>query len=148
MIIYQAPDRPRVFSTDIWRVLGREMARTLRYRSARTVGIQWITLKQMQVLNAQYRQKDRPTDVLSFTADTQEVDGERYLGDLVICIEYAKHEAKRRGIPLHEEVLRLIIHGTLHLVGYDHVTLKDEAKMFALQERCLSCILEICPPRS
>ena len=147
MITYHAPDRPKIFSPELWRILGKEMARALRYRSERQVGIEWVDLKRMQQLNRQYRQKDHPTDVLSFTAETPKIDGVRYLGDLVICPAYASNEAKRRGIPEKEEIIRLIVHGTLHLVGYHHVTLKEEAHMFAVQERCISRILELCQPR-
>ncbi len=93
----------------------------------------------MQVLNKRYRKLDRPTDVLSFSS--QEADLPKALqstliswGDVIICPPYAKKEAKRRSLPLREELIRLLIHGVLHLAGYDHQTEKDEAKMFGIQE--------------
>lgn len=120
-----------------WAPLGREIARTLRYRSPRVVGVRSLTLKEMQEVNHQYRKKDRPTDVLSFTSTTQAKGETQEMGDILICPEYAKHEAKRRGIPVSEELVRLIIHGCLHLSGLDHVTHAEEAHMFGKQERCL-----------
>ena len=144
MITYLIPTAPKWVAPEVWRVVGIEVGKALRFRSMRNVGVQWVDLKKMQQLNARYRQKSHPTDVLSFTAETELVDGERYLGDLVVCPAYALEEAKRRGIPPKEELLRLVIHGTLHLYGYDHITLKQEAEMFAVQERVLSRILEVC----
>jgi rRNA maturation RNase YbeY len=66
-------------------------------------------------LNSQFRKKDKPTDVLSFPSGN-----ESYLGDLVISIETAKAQAKEYGCSLLDELSRLIIHGLLHLLGYDH----------------------------
>nr|MBP9747530.1 rRNA maturation RNAse YbeY [Patescibacteria group bacterium] len=54
-----------------WGLLGREISRTLRYRRPRTVGVQSLSLQEMQHINKQYRAKDRPTDVLSFTSEVQ-----------------------------------------------------------------------------
>lgn len=145
MITYALPAGSAFFSPQLWRVLGKELFRVLRYQYPRQIGVAWVGLEDMRRLNLQYRQKDRPTDVLSFEAGQKEADGERYMGDLVICQAYAKDEAVRRGIPVKEEILRLVIHGTLHLAGQDHATLDEEAKMFGVQERVLSRILELCP---
>ncbi len=125
-----------------WRYLGVELQRSLRYRRPRTVGVRRLSLREMQQYNSRYRGKDRPTDVLSFEASADmKRDDPDYLGDLLICVEYAATEAKRRGIPLEEELARLVIHGVLHLVGYDHATVREEAEMFGLQERCLDRVL-------
>jgi probable rRNA maturation factor len=96
----------------------------------------------MQQYNKRYRGKDRPTDVLSFEASAEmKRDDPGYLGDLLLCVEYAAHEAHRRGISLEEELARLVIHGVLHLVGYDHATVREELVMFGLQEACLDRVL-------
>jgi probable rRNA maturation factor len=72
-------------------------------------------------LNRQYRAKDRPTDVLSFTLDgDSRVGVERMLGDIVISVETARRQAAEYGAPLQDEVYRLLIHGLLHLKGHDH----------------------------
>jgi len=77
-------------------------------------------------LNRRYRKKDRPTDVLAFPA---EADG--LLGDIVISLPYAARQAKRRGEPASREIDRLLLHGLLHLLGYDHET--DEGEMDTLE---------------
>lgn len=115
---------------------GRALASTLRLRTKREVGVQFVSLREMQALNRVYRKKDRPTDVLSFDAAIE--PGEEagvYLGDLVLCAPYAAEEAKRRSIDPREELVRLLAHGVLHLQGYDHATEEDESQMFGLQER-------------
>ncbi len=92
--------------------------------------------EQMRGLNASYCGKDRPTDVLSFSM----LEGEgaehrgRLLGDVVIGIETAARQARQRRRALDDEVARLLIHGTLHLVGHDHVH-DDEARVMQAEER-------------
>ena len=76
-------------------------------------------------LNLAHRGKDEPTDVLSFPLDgTGPVAGPRELGDVVICPEHT------------EDMVEAVVHGVLHLCGYDHET--DSGEMLALQERVLS----------
>lgn len=67
-------------------------------------------------LNRAYRGIDRPTDVLSFP-----MDDEHMLGDIVISVDKAVEQAERFGVTLEEEMARLMVHGLLHLLGYDHV---------------------------
>jgi probable rRNA maturation factor len=80
----------------------------------------------MRSLNRRYRRNDRPTDVLAFPA---EADG--LLGDIVISLPYASRQAKRRGEPASREIDRLLLHGLLHLLGYDHET--DAGEMDTLE---------------
>lgn len=80
-------------------------------------------------LNLDFRGKDRPTDVLSFS----QLEGEYgnlslTLGDIVISLEYADSQAKKREIRLDEEVLRLLVHGILHLHGFDHEGVPDSER--------------------
>lgn len=89
-------------------------------------------------LNKEYRQKDRPTDVLSFP-----MDDEVMLGDIVISLDTAKNQAQEREIGLDREIAFLFIHGLLHLLGYDHETsVEDEKEMFALQEEILKKLID------
>ena len=85
-------------------------------------------------LNSYYRGKDKPTDVLSFSmleGDASELS--RSLGDVVISLDTAKAQAKKNKHSISDEVATLIIHGLLHLLGYDHEnTTKNEAKMMFL----------------
>jgi probable rRNA maturation factor len=80
----------------------------------------------MRRLNREYRGDDRSTDVLAFPAGAPEV-----LGDIVISLPYASRQASRRGESLHREVDRLLLHGYLHLLGYDHEV--DHGEMNALE---------------
>ena len=81
----------------------------------------------MRSLNRRYRRKDRSTDVLSFPG------AGRALGDIVISVPYAAREARRRGATTGAEIDRLLLHGYLHLLGYDHET--DDGQMDALEAR-------------
>ncbi|NPA13536.1 MAG: rRNA maturation RNase YbeY [Aquificae bacterium] len=91
----------------------------------------------IQQINKEWRNKDKPTDVLSFPIDEKPPKYKyRILGDVVISLPYAKKQAEEIGYPYKDEVLRLLIHGILHLLGYDHEVCPAEAKrMFDLQDR-------------
>ena len=98
-------------------------------------------------LNLQFRGMDAPTDVLSFPADAPPIaipDEPPYLGDLVIAYPYAASQAERAGHNLDDSLSLLVVHGTLHLLGYDHDTDANRAKMWAAQEAALK-ILNISP---
>jgi probable rRNA maturation factor len=127
--------------------LGKEMSRVLRSRANRRASLSFVTESKMQKLNYQYRKMDKPTDVLSFEPDRSirlaGSEGREFLGDIVVCVPYAKREAARRGIILREELLRLIAHGVLHLSGYDHATAKEEERMFGLQENAVEAIMSV-----
>lgn len=87
-------------------------------------------------LNARYLGRDRPTNVLSFSMDEggPEESPRRILGDVVISVDTAKRDALEGGIPLEDELVFLMIHGLLHLAGYDHEQAgSDEASMKALE---------------
>lgn len=113
-----------------------------------SIGVRFVTSSEIRRLNRQFRGYDRATDVLSFSAQEGKAfpsgsgkKDERELGDIVICTAYATREAKRRSMSVKEELVRLIVHGTLHLAGWDHATERDEAKMFARQERMIETVL-------
>lgn len=91
------------------------------------VSLSFVTGAAMKKLNRKYRGKNRPTDVLSFNMD----EG-RLLGDVVICPQVAKANAKRFGVTLREEIARLLVHGLLHLTGLNH-----GKKMFDRQDRIM-----------
>ena len=98
-------------------------------------------------LNKNWRNKDKPTDVLSFPAG--DVPGYSYkvLGDIVISVPYAIRQAKEIGVSFYEELVRLIAHGLLHLLGYDHEKSEEEARlMFDKQEKLIKHILKQIPP--
>lgn len=84
-------------------------------------------------LNRQFRGMDRPTDVLSFpqlSEDEPEPPGAHVLGDVAISLETARNQSKDHGLSLEEELTLLLIHGILHLLGYDHeISSQEEERM-------------------
>lgn len=90
-------------------------------------------------LNAGYRGVDRPTDVLAFAMREGPFASlnPQLLGDLVISAETAVRQAAARRRPLVEELTRLLIHGTLHLLGYDHEASPLAARLMGAKERVL-----------
>jgi probable rRNA maturation factor len=87
----------------------------------------------MRRLNQQFRQKNKPTDVLSFPSHQPDDSREGYAGDLAISMEIAKDNAQRLGHSLQEEIKVLMLHGVLHLAGYDHES--DQGEMARLEDR-------------
>ena len=92
---------------------------------------------EMRKLNARYRKKDYPTDVLSFPAAQDMPDGVRLLGDVIISVDKAKEQAKERGRSLDEEMTTLLLHGVLHLLGYDHERSAKDARIMSRLEKKL-----------
>jgi probable rRNA maturation factor len=94
----------------------------------------------IQSLNAEWRQKDKPTNVLSFPAFPM-APGDPLppmLGDIVLAYETVVREAELEGKPLENHITHLIIHGLLHLLGYDHETDEEAAEMEALERQALA----------
>lgn len=93
-------------------------------------------------LNRTYRGVDRSTDVLSFTADPTPVpDGEDvYLGDLILALPYIQRQAEAEGHYWQDEMTLAVVHGTLHLLGYDHDTPEHQARMWAVQAEALAAL--------
>jgi probable rRNA maturation factor len=89
-------------------------------------------------LNKKYRNKHKPTDVLSFPAESAANGGPRLLGDVVISIDKAREQAQAGGWTLAEEIDRLLIHGVLHLLGYDHERSPKEARIMRALEKKIS----------
>ena len=90
---------------------------------------------EIQKLNARYRHKNEPSDVLSFPSGGVLPEGMRLLGDVVISVEQAEKQARERGKTLMEEMESLLIHGILHLLGYDHERSQRDAKIMRGMER-------------
>ena len=90
---------------------------------------------EIRKLNAKFRKKDYPTDVLSFTVGDELPTGVRLLGDVVISVEKAKEQAKERRRTLNEEMVMLLIHGIVHLLGYDHERSRKDARIMDRLEK-------------
>lgn len=95
--------------------------------------------KLLQKLNHQYRQVDSPTDVLSFPSGEIDPDTDApYLGDVIISLPRASEQASAENHPLADELQLLVVHGILHLLGYDHIRPGDKQKMQTAQNKILS----------
>jgi len=93
--------------------------------------------KKMRRLNKQFRGINQPTDVLSFPAGSPMMNGAGYLGDIVISLPRARHQASAAGHSLNDELQLLVVHGVLHLLGHDHDTPNRKKKMWAVQDEIL-----------
>jgi probable rRNA maturation factor len=97
---------------------------------------------EIRSLNARWREIDRPTDVLAFAQREGDEHGpSELLGDVVISVPTAKRQAVERGHSLDREIAELLVHGLLHLLGYDHERSPSEARrMFRRQREVLAAI--------
>lgn len=105
------------------------------------VNIIFVGLEEIHEINKTYRNVDRPTDVISFALeDTEDVTvyEERVLGDIYICLDKVHEQAKEYGHTEIREMAFLIVHGLLHLLGYDHMIKEEEKIMLGLQEEILN----------
>jgi probable rRNA maturation factor len=94
--------------------------------------------RQLHELNHDFLDVDSPTDVLSFPSlETDPETNELYLGDILISIPRAKQQAEVAGHPLEAEVQLLTVHGTLHLLGYDHASDEEKNIMWNEQAKVL-----------
>ena len=98
--------------------------------------------KEILKLNKRFRNKNEPTDVLSFHLNKKEQIKNNYLGDIVISLDKAKEESQKKKIKLEDELKMLLIHGYLHLLGYDHKQDNDARLMFGIQSKILKDIFE------
>jgi probable rRNA maturation factor len=99
------------------------------------VSLAFVTPKEIQKINKAYRGKDAVTDVLSF-----EENRGAFIGEILICLAQAEKQARVAGWPLKNEIVKLLIHGYLHLMGYDHETLKDANAMEAREIEILKIL--------
>lgn len=102
--------------------------------------IRIVNRDEIRELNAKYRKQDKPTNVLSFPADLPfEIQQDLHmLGDIIICSEVIQAEAEEQGKPCEAHWAHMIVHGTLHLLGYDHITDEDAKNMESLEINILN----------
>jgi len=119
-------ERWQKFVDEIWQVIPTE---------AEGVTVAFVSDRAMRELNRLWRHKQGTTDVLSFPVEQDEfekMEGSS-LGDVVISVEQAARQAKENGLTLDQEISQLILHGLIHLCGYDHAT--DHGEMNRLELR-------------
>src|SRR5579875_2868256 len=129
---------------------GRALVRAARRilacvgESGASLSLTLVSDRTIRMLNREHRGKDRPTDVLSFPAEPSAVGDrngpERLLGDVVISVETARRQAAEYGAPLQRELERLLIHGVLHVLGYDHEEPDERRRMVAEERRVAAAI--------
>jgi len=105
------------------------------------LAVRVVDAQEMQSLNREHRQKDAPTNVLSFPIG--EIQGlpaaaGNFLGDIVVCATVVRREALEQDKHLNDHWAHMLVHGTLHLLGYDHQIDKEAANMEALEQRVLA----------
>lgn len=133
-----------VNAADLARVLAHALAAEGRPDSELTLVI--TSDEEVAELNRQYRALAEPTDVLSFPAQdptpgfVSAPEMAAYLGDIVIALPFTRRQAAELGRPLRDELRLLAVHGMLHLLGYDHAELAEEAIMWARQDAILAAL--------
>jgi probable rRNA maturation factor len=119
--------RGKKVDTEKWSEFAIKALDTMGQRGS-SATIAFVSNQRIQNLNRQFRNIDKATDVLSFPADE-----ETNLGDIAISVDTAAAQAKENGLTFENEIAQLILHGLLHLSGYDHET--DNGEMNRLELR-------------
>jgi probable rRNA maturation factor len=141
-----------------WEILGEQAVKAAIIRTpfsglmtcpaTAEISIRLTSDAEVQALNQQYRDKDKPTNVLSFPmVQTDLLDAvsgtderEVLLGDIVLAYETCAHEAVERGVSLADHTTHLIVHGALHLLGYDHMTEVDADAMETIERDVMATL--------
>lgn len=110
--------------------------------AAAEVSVALLDDEAIRRLNREHLGRDRPTDVLAFSLWEE---GEPVVGDVYLGLEQAVRQAEDEGVPLAQELVRLAVHGTLHVLGWDHpeeAAARADSPMFRLQERLVRAVVE------
>ncbi|HEY0012948.1 MAG TPA: rRNA maturation RNase YbeY [Allosphingosinicella sp.] len=164
MIIVESDSSPEWDSSTSWHALAERAVKAavaesdwtdlIGARLAAEVSVKFTTDAEVHALNAEYRDKDKPTNVLSFPmveAEMLEVlvgagSGEALLGDIVLAQGVCAREAAEKGVSVTDHASHLVVHGTLHLLGYDHEDGEAEAEAMEQTERRALAALGISDP--
>ena len=131
-----------------------EWAALLESRLAAEISVKFTTDEEVHALNAEYRDKDKPTNVLSFPMVDPDLlealatagAGEALLGDVVLAHGVCTREAAEKGVSVADHAAHLVVHGALHLLGYDHEESEAEAVAMEAAERRALAALGIADP--
>jgi len=126
--------RRRKINQKRWRDLAARAIEAIR-SGREAVTIVFVSDSAIRKLNKQFRDTDRVTDVLSFPAEPEQFENQSSLGEIVISTDRAAAQAKANGLSLQNEIEQLILHGLLHLCGYDHETDNGEMNRLELKLR-------------
>ncbi|TDG12571.1 rRNA maturation RNase YbeY [Seongchinamella unica] len=116
-----------------------------RRRSDTEVSLRLVDIAEMTTLNESYRHKTGPTNVLSFPSDLPPELELPLLGDIVICAPVVREEARQQAKALEAHWAHMTVHGTLHLLGYDHIEEAEAEAMEALETDILTALNYPCP---
>lgn len=140
VIIVNPSEKPPVVSKDLQiltqKICDYFLTKKLKNKSflkqAKELTLVFLSASEMKKINRQFRNKNKSTDILSFSSpDLQS------LGELLLCVDVLKKQAKNQKHSLKSEISYMLIHGILHLLGYDHeVSPQEEKTMFNLQDNC------------
>ena len=140
MIEVVSRQRQRKMDCERWQAFGERALMAIGTSSGNDkqsadATIAFVSDKRIKELNQRFRGLNRATDVLSFPAETDKFveSAERNLGDIAISVERAATQARENGLSYEQEIAQLILHGLLHLCGYDHET--DDGEMNRLELR-------------
>jgi len=126
--------RKRRLNAKHWREFTAEALRSIK-REGRDVSVVFLSNAAIRKLNKQFRGKDYATDVLSFPVKSEQFEKQSSLGEIIIATDRAATQAKENGLTLQNEIEQLILHGLLHLSGYDHETDNGEMNRLELKLR-------------
>jgi len=99
-------------------------------RGTEILSLAFVDKEEIKKLNKKFRKKNKPTDVLSFLLNEKEC-----FGEIIICPEVVKENALKYGIEFRKEMLKVFVHGILHLCGYDHEKSKKEENIMEMKEK-------------
>jgi probable rRNA maturation factor len=120
--------RKIAIDTKVFKPFLNDLFATVKETRKKPAAIAFVSDRRLRQLNKEFRGKDKTTDVLSFPFEADEFDtGKDFLGDIVISLEQAARQSAENGFDLATEIKQLILHGILHLCGYDHET--DDGEM-------------------
>ena len=125
-------------ATDVFQSFTEKAVSVTDQAKGKHLTVAFVSDKKIKELNKSFRDKNKPTDVLSFPYEADEYDfdeTENFLGDVIISVEQAERQAKENNLTLETEIKQLILHGILHLCGYDHETDRGEMNRIELKLR-------------
>ncbi|WP_391591559.1 rRNA maturation RNase YbeY [[Mycoplasma] cavipharyngis] len=122
-------------------IITNEISKILKIKEDFYFEVNFVSKYMIQEINKKYLNKDKVTDVLSFSYLNLEFN-QNLLGEIFICYDKCVAQSKAYGTTLNREISFMFLHGFLHLLGYDHITEEDRKKMFSFQDLILDKIYE------
>ena len=139
-IYYETKETKELFPEKRVKVIVKKIL-TLLKRTESELSLSFVSGKTIKELNRDYRNKDESTDILSFSQQSDfQIGQKELLGDLIISVDDLKDNSNYFSVDLEEELIRLLIHGILHLTGWDHQSNNSDEQMLIYQEQLLALV--------